>query len=110
MQSTGSQPKIIVGIVGAGISGLAVANVLLNDLGLRYDVEVNERDTIAFDSECGGYQIHIASNGLIALKRVSDQELWDLLREARAGDTSAAPAVVDPKEYKVRLELSKYKA
>lgn len=67
MQSTGTQPKIIVGIVGAGISGLAVANGLLNDPGLRYDVQVYERDTIAFDSECGGYQIHIASNGLIAL-------------------------------------------
>lgn len=105
-----SQPKIKVGIVGAGLSGLTVANGLLNDAEMRYDVQIYERDSIAFDSERGGYQIRIASNGLSALKRVSDTELWSLMREAWAGDASAAPAVVDPKEYKVRLELSKYKA
>lgn len=105
-----SQPKIKVGIVGAGLSGLAVANGLLNDPKMRFDVQIFERDSMAFDSERGGYQIRIAANGLDALKRVSDTELWSLMREAWAGDTSAAPAVVDPKEYKVRLELSKYKA
>ena len=105
-----SGSKIKVAIIGAGLSGLAVANGLLNDETSRFDVQIYERDTIAFDSERGGYQIRIASNGLQGLKAVADTDLWNDLRNTWAGDASRAPAMVDPKDFSVHLELSKFKA
>ena len=99
---------IKVAIVGAGISGLAVANGLLKDPAGRFDVQVYERDTIAFSSERGGYQLRISSNGLDALRTVADNELWDSLREVWAGDSARAPAIVDP-QFNLHLRLADVK-
>ncbi|KAI8179423.1 Phenol 2-monooxygenase [Colletotrichum sp. SAR 10_75] len=101
--------KIRVAIIGAGISGLAVANGLLKDPDGRFDVQVFERDTIAFNSERGGYQLRISTNGLNALKTISDSELWSLIREVWAGDQAEAPTIVDPKTFAARLRLGDLK-
>ncbi|KAI8226645.1 Monooxygenase 3 [Colletotrichum sp. SAR 10_99] len=105
----GTRRKIRVAVIGAGISGLAVANGLLKDPAGRFDVQVFERDTIAFNSERGGYQLRISANGLNALKTVSDLELWSLIREVWAGDQAKAPTIVDPKTFAARLRLGDLK-
>ncbi|UQC87266.1 uncharacterized protein CLUP02_12769 [Colletotrichum lupini] len=105
----GKHRKIRVAIIGAGISGLAVANGLLKDPAGRFDVQVFERDTIAFNSERGGYQLRISANSLNALKTVSDLELWSLIREVWAGDQAEAPTIVDPDTFAVRLRLGDLK-
>ena len=87
--------QIRVAIIGAGLSGLAVANGLLKDPSSRFDVQVYERDTIAFDSERGGYQVRISSNGLGALKTIADEELWKSLREVWEGDDAKVAREVD---------------
>lgn len=99
--------KIKVAIIGAGISGLSVANGLLKDPANRYDVQVYERDTIAFDSERGGYQLRISGNGLNALRTISDEDLWDSLCQVWAGDEARAPSLVDPDNFDVHLRLAK---
>ena len=101
--------QIRIAIVGAGLSGLAVANGLLKDSSGRFDVQVYERDTIAFDSERGGYQVRISSNGLGALKTVADEELWKSLREVWEGDDAKAPALVDPSTFNIHLRLGDLK-
>ncbi|KAF2650001.1 FAD/NAD(P)-binding domain-containing protein [Lophiostoma macrostomum CBS 122681] len=107
--SAGNTGHIKVAVVGAGISGLAVANGLLKDPARRFDVQVYERDTISFSSERGGYQLRISGNGLDALRTVADNELWDLLRETWAGDEARAPTLVDPKNFNVHLRLANLK-
>ena len=97
--------QIRIAIIGAGLSGLAVANGLLKDPSGRFDVQVYERDTIAFDSERGGYQVRICSNGLGALKTIADEELWKSLREVWEGDDAKAPALVDPSTFDIHLRL-----
>lgn len=101
--------QIKIAIVGAGISGLAVANGLLKDTTARFDVQVFERDTIAFDSERGGYQLRISEGGLNALRTIADHELWTALRQVWAGDAARAPSLVDPKGFDVYLRLSQLK-
>jgi 2-polyprenyl-6-methoxyphenol hydroxylase-like FAD-dependent oxidoreductase len=105
----GKQRQIKVAIIGAGLSGLAVANGLLKDPSGRFDVQVYERDTIAFDSERGGYQIRVSSNGLGALKTIADQELWTSLREVWEGDDAKAPALVDPSTFNIQVRLGDLK-
>ncbi|TDZ16079.1 hypothetical protein Cob_v010940 [Colletotrichum orbiculare MAFF 240422] len=100
--------KIRVAIIGAGISGLAVANGLLKD-SARFDVQIFERNTIAFNSERGGYQLRISANGLHAPKTVSDLELWSSIRDVWAQDQAAAPTIVDPDTFAVRLRLGDLK-
>ncbi|KAH9835507.1 Flavoprotein monooxygenase, partial [Teratosphaeria destructans] len=66
--STSDNPhRLHIAIVGAGLSGLALAHGLLLDPARRFDVHVYERDTLAFDSERGGYQLRINGDGLRAL-------------------------------------------
>lgn len=101
--------QIRIAIIGAGLSGLAVANGLLKDPSGRFDVQVYERDTIAFDSERGGYQVRISSNGLGALKTIADEELWKSLREVWEGDDAKAPALVDPSTFNIHLRLGDLK-
>jgi 2-polyprenyl-6-methoxyphenol hydroxylase-like FAD-dependent oxidoreductase len=101
--------QIKVAIIGAGLSGLAVANGLLKDPANRFDVQVYERDTIAFDSERGGYQVRISSNGLGALRSIADQELWSSLQEVWEGDDAKAPALVDPSTFNIQLHLADLK-
>jgi salicylate hydroxylase len=107
--TTSNHGQIKVAVVGAGISGLAVANGLLKDPAGRFDVQVYERDTISFSSERGGYQLRISGNGLDALRTVSDNALWDLLRQTWAGDEARAPTLVDPKDFNVYLRLANVK-
>lgn len=102
--------QIKVAIIGAGISGLTVANGLLHDIDHRFDVQIYERDTVAFDSERGGYQLRIGTNGLKALKTVSTEELWSALRQTWRGDATRAPALVEPKHFTLCLDLAKYPA
>ncbi|KAF4332151.1 FAD dependent oxidoreductase [Fusarium beomiforme] len=101
--------KIRVAIIGAGLSGLAVANGLLKDPAGRFDVQIFERDTVAFNSERGGYQIRMSANGLNALKTVSDPELWSSIREVWSEDREKAPTLVDPVTFKPLLRLDQYK-
>lgn len=101
--------QIRIAIIGAGLSGLALANGLLKDPSGRFDVQVYERDTIAFDSERGGYQVRICSNGLGALKTIADEELWKSLREVWEGDDAKAPALVDPSTFDIHLRLGDLK-
>lgn len=104
-----SHRKIRAAIIGAGISGLAVANGLLKDQTDRFDVQIFERDTVAFNSERGGYQLRISANGLKALKAVSDPELWSSIRDVWAGDEAEAPSLVDPDTFVVCLRLDSLK-
>ncbi|KAF2416914.1 FAD/NAD(P)-binding domain-containing protein [Tothia fuscella] len=90
---------IRIAIVGAGLSGLAVANGLLKDPNGRFEVQVYERDDIAFDSERGGYQLRISEGGLNALRTIADHDLWSSLSQVWAGDESRAPALADPKDF-----------
>ncbi|PNP76577.1 hypothetical protein FNYG_09996 [Fusarium nygamai] len=43
-----NEGKIRVAIIGAGLAGLAVATGFLKDPDERFDVQIFERDTIAF--------------------------------------------------------------
>ncbi|KAI7968406.1 hypothetical protein EIK77_010568 [Talaromyces pinophilus] len=101
--------KIRVAIIGAGLSGLAVANGLLKDPAGRFDVQVFERDTVAFNSERGGYQLRMSATGVNALKKVSDSELWSLIREVWSEDKGKAPTLVDPATFKTLLRLDQHK-
>lgn len=102
-------PKIKVAIIGAGISGLAVANGLLRHDDDRFDVQIYDRDTIAFDSERGGYQIRISGNGLGTLKKVSTEDTWSSVVEMWGGDDAKAPAMVNPTDLSLCLNLSNIK-
>ena len=101
--------QIRIAIIGAGLSGLALANGLMKDPSGRFDVQVYERDTIALDSERGGYQVRISSNGLGALKIIADEKLWKSLREVWEGDDAKAPALVDPSTFDIHLRLGDLK-
>lgn len=101
MSAASQQPPIRVGIIGAGIGGLTLANGLINDPQSRYAVTIYERDTAAFDSERGGYVLRIANNGFHALKSVSDPKTWRELQDVwRAeGKHPHAPTMTDPKTF-----------
>lgn len=103
--ASSSAPKIRVGIVGAGIGGLTLANGLINDPQQRYDVTVFERDTVAFSSERGGYVLRLANSGFQSLKSVADSELWQQLQAAWAGQEPHAPSFVEPKSLKLFWRL-----
>ncbi|KAI4934949.1 hypothetical protein J4E86_011391 [Alternaria arbusti] len=105
----GGKRKIRVAIIGAGLSGLTVANGLMRDPAGRFDVQVFERDTATFGSERGGYQLRISRNGLDALKTVSDAELWAAIREVWTEDHERAPTVVDPVRFDAALRLDTHK-
>ncbi|KAF5637848.1 FAD dependent oxidoreductase [Fusarium sp. NRRL 52700] len=101
--------KIRVAIIGAGLAGLAVANGLLKDPDQRFDVQVFERDTVAFSSERGGYQLRLSRNGLNALKTVSSPEVWAKIRDVWSEDKPTAPTVVDTATFKALLRLDQHK-
>ncbi|RBQ76967.1 hypothetical protein FVER14953_12348 [Fusarium verticillioides] len=101
--------KIRVAIIGAGLAGLAVANGLLKDPEERFNVQIFERDTIAFSSERGGYQLRISRSGLNALKTVSSPEVWSKVREVWSEDKETAPTLVDPSTFKALLRLDEHK-
>ncbi|TVY63355.1 Zeaxanthin epoxidase [Fusarium oxysporum f. sp. cubense] len=101
--------KIRVAIIGAGLAGLAVANGLLKDPAGRFDVQIFERDTVAFSSERGGYQLRISANGLNAIKRVSSPDVWSAIREVWSEDRETAPTLVDPVTFKALLRLDEHK-
>lgn len=75
-------PRLRVLIVGAGLSGLCIANSLLRDPAQRFDVSVFERDTVAFDSERGGYQIRLGQDGITGLKTCLSPETYLELSQA----------------------------
>ncbi|KAF5227674.1 hypothetical protein FAUST_11620 [Fusarium austroamericanum] len=101
--------KIRVAIIGAGLSGLAVANGLLKDAAGRFDVQIYERDTVAFDSERGGYQLRLSHSGLDALKTVSGPDVWSSIREVWSEDHDTAPTVVDPATFETLLHLAAHR-
>ncbi|CAK3813864.1 related to flavo monooxygenase [Lecanosticta acicola] len=106
MASEKLSPQIEVAIVGAGVSGLAVANGLMNDPHNRFNITVYERDSVAFDSERGGYQLRISSNGIHALRKVCDAKTWSALQDRWGNDQAKAPAMVDPSTFNIVLHLS----
>lgn len=105
----GDNRKVRVAIIGAGLAGLAVANGLLKDPAGRFDVQIFERDTVAFSSERGGYQLRISANGLNALKTVSSPEVWSKIRNVWSEDRETAPTLVDPVTFKALLRLDEHK-
>ncbi|GIZ47534.1 hypothetical protein CKM354_001062300 [Cercospora kikuchii] len=98
-----------VAIVGAGLAGLAVANGLLQDPQQRYNVTVYERDSIAFSSDRGGYQIHINATALEALRQVLDQYSWSLLQKSWTRKDPRPPSLVNPADFGLVLDLSQLK-
>lgn len=101
--------KIKVAIIGAGISGLAVANGLLQDPAQRYDVQLYERDSVAYDLERGGYQLRIGAAALHALQSVLGDEATQMLRQVWGLNAAKAPALVDPRTFKLGLDLGSVK-
>ncbi|PPJ57310.1 hypothetical protein CBER1_07951 [Cercospora berteroae] len=101
--------QIRVAVVGAGIVGLAVANGLLQDPRQRYNVTVYERDSIAFSSDRGGYQIHINTTALEALRQVLDQYSWSLLQKSWTRKDPRPPSLVNPADFGLVLDLSQLK-
>lgn len=65
---TSTPPKFRVCIIGAGLSGLCLANGLLNDAEERFDVTVCERDDLTYSSERGGYQIRLGRDGIAGIR------------------------------------------
>lgn len=104
-----SRQQIRVAIIGAGISGLALANGLLKDESQRFQVSVYERDQIAYELDRGGYQLRMAAGGIEALKACLDLDTWNELQRAWAGDDAKAPSMVDPKSMTVHLNLAEVK-
>lgn len=74
------QQPFRVAIIGAGLSGLCLANALLGDDQQRYDVQIYERDTASFDSERGGYQIRLGADGIDGLKTCLAKETYEELK------------------------------
>ncbi|KAG5821890.1 hypothetical protein H9Q74_007965 [Fusarium xylarioides] len=101
--------KIRVAIIGAGLAGLAVANGLLKDPDEKFDGQIFERDTIAFSSERGGYQLRVSLSGLNALKTMSSAEVWPKVREVWSEDKETAPTLVDPVTFKALLRLDEHR-
>ena len=67
-------------IIGAGLSGLCLANALLRDPEQRFKVDVYERDDLAYSSDRGGYQIRLGRDGIEGLKVCLSKEDYDDLR------------------------------
>ena len=100
--------KVRVAIIGAGMSGLALANGLLKDPS-KFDVSVYERDSLAYDMERGGYQLRMAAGGIEALKIVSDLDTWEKLQLAWGLDSGKAPTMVNPKTMQSVFRLADVK-
>lgn len=75
-----SNKPVRVAIIGAGLSGLCLANALLGDEQQRYDVQLYERDTASFDSERGGYQIRLGQDGIDGLKTCLAKSTYEELK------------------------------
>lgn len=110
VSSEDNRQQIRVAIIGAGISGLALANGLLKDESQRFQVSVYERDQIAYELDRGGYQLRMAAGGIEALKACLDLDTWNELQRAWAGDDAKAPSMVDPKSMTVHLNLAEVKS
>lgn len=110
VKRTSDEParKVRVAIIGAGMSGLALANGLLKDPS-KFDVTIYERDSVAFDMERGGYQLRMAAGGVEALKTVSDLDTWEKLQRAWGGDSGKAPSMVNPKTMQLVFRLADVK-
>lgn len=67
-------------IIGAGLSGLCLANGLLNDPRKRFKVDIFERDDLAYASDRGGYQIRLGEDGITGLKECLDKETYEEMR------------------------------
>ena len=119
-----SEPKadqLRVLIVGAGLSGLCLANALIRDQ--RYHVSIFERDDLAYSSDRGGYQIRIAEQGISGLRECLDPALYQELKkvwgDGKDGflhidgfadpvtEIARAPAIVDPMDLKLLIPLAK---
>jgi 2-polyprenyl-6-methoxyphenol hydroxylase-like FAD-dependent oxidoreductase len=72
-----------VGVVGAGIGGLALAQGLL---GCGYNVTVFERD--ARPEDTGGYRLHLTSESMAALREILPAELVEAIRATAAPPSS----------------------
>lgn len=89
--------QVRVAICGAGLSGLALANALLNDPEQRYQVDIFERDTLSYDSERGGYQVRLGEQGISGLRGCLDPELYKELAQVWGHGT-------------LRISLSRFEA
>ena len=74
------EKQLRVNIIGAGLSGGALANALLNDPEKRFKVQLFERDDMAFSSERGGYQIRLGKDGIWGLKECLDPASYEEMR------------------------------
>ena len=119
-----SEPKadqLRVLIVGAGLSGLCLANALIRDE--RYHVSIFERDDLAYSSDRGGYQIRIAEQGISGLRECLDPALYRELKKVWGDgeddtlhidgcadlvtEIARAPAIVDPMDLNLLIPLAK---
>lgn len=90
------EKQLRVNIIGAGLSGGALANSLLNDPEKRFKVQLFERDDMAFSSERGGYQIRLGKDGIWGLRECLDPALYAEMRGVWGNEMSRAPAVINP--------------
>ncbi|KAF8586035.1 FAD/NAD(P)-binding domain-containing protein [Ramaria rubella] len=97
-------------IVGGGLSGLALANGLLNAAHTApIEVLVFERDTDEYLKERGGYQIRLSHDGISGLKQCLDDVTYAELKCRYGAGTAEAPTLMDPKTTQPVLRLSDYR-
>lgn len=101
--------KVRVAIVGAGVSGLALANSLIGDPNNRFEVQVFERDCSDFQEDRQGYLLSISEDGRQALQNTLDTESLCVLDRAWAAVSKRGAAVVDPKTMNVLCHLGDIK-
>ncbi|KIJ55269.1 hypothetical protein M422DRAFT_23876 [Sphaerobolus stellatus SS14] len=95
-------------IVGGGLSGLALANGLLN-ASIPVEVMVFERDSHEYLMERGGYQIRLAQDGITGLKDCLDEPTYAELKRRYGAGVPEAPTVIDPKTGDALIRLSRFR-
>ena len=99
-------------IIGAGLSGLLLANGLVNKSSpdAPIDVSIYERDSA--EAMRGGYQIRLGSHALTGFRACLTPEQFDaiLARFGRSGGAVSSAPVLFDKNLNIRLDLRKFPA
>ncbi|GJJ11333.1 hypothetical protein Clacol_005565 [Clathrus columnatus] len=102
------RPRIL--IAGGGLSGLALANGILNAANfVPLDVMVFERDADEDLRERGGYQIRLAQDGIAGLKECLDDVTYAELKCRYGAGVAEAPTLINPKTAEPLIRLSSFR-
>ncbi|KAF8508894.1 hypothetical protein JB92DRAFT_2950268 [Gautieria morchelliformis] len=108
--TTSHSKRLRVLIVGGGLSGLALANGLLNAASTTpLDVLVFEKDTDQYLSERGGYQIRLTLDGISALEECLDDVTYAELKSRYGTGVAEAPTLMNPRTAEPLLRLSSFR-